>query len=181
MGAEPSQHVLKLKLGPGIRNIPYWFTPALGAASVIRILQPLRAGPPLPRLHLCPGVLAPVGLCCPILLHLMTPSASLTASVPLPGLAGYRDGLWHSRTILPGLSDLPGFHYWTLQNCRLQSAGRPNTCSPVLPCRLWSSSRLGNLLTSPPYSRKSAPRGRQFSATVPFSFDTALLVARPLG
>ena len=172
---------MKLKLRPSIRNIPYWFTPALGTASVIRILQPLRAGPPLPRLHLGPGVLAPVGLCCPILLRLSTTSASLTASVQLPGLPGYIAGLWHSRTILPGLPDLPGFHYWTLQNCRLQSAGRPDMCSPVLPCRHWSSSRLGKFLTSLPYSRKSAPRGCQFSTTTPFSFDTALLVACPLG
>lgn len=50
-------------------------------------------GPWLQRFHLGPGILAHVGLCCPNRHRLPTPSASLAASVPLPGDTGYKDGL----------------------------------------------------------------------------------------
>ena len=46
-------------------------------------------------------VLAQDGLCCPTPHRLATSSASLRNSAALPGLAGYSDGLWHSRVILP--------------------------------------------------------------------------------
>ena len=62
---------------------------------------PQRAVPRLQRRHLCPEVLAQDGLCCPTPHRLATSSASLKNSASLPGSAGYSDGLWHSRAILP--------------------------------------------------------------------------------
>ena len=53
--------------------------------------------------HLSPEVLAPEGFCCPFLPRLATSSAGLKTSVSLPSFAGYRNGLWHSRILLPGL------------------------------------------------------------------------------
>ena len=58
-------------------------------------------GPRMERSHLCPEVLAQGGLCCPTPHRLATSSASLDSSASLPGLAGYRHGLRHSRVILP--------------------------------------------------------------------------------
>ena len=52
---------------------------------------------------LSPEVLAPAGLCCPCLPRLATSSASLETSGSFPSMAGYSDGLWHSRVLLPGL------------------------------------------------------------------------------
>ena len=58
-------------------------------------------GPRLEHSHLSPEVLAQDGLCCPTPHRLATSSASLKNSASLPGSAGYSDGLWHSRAILP--------------------------------------------------------------------------------
>ena len=138
----------------------------------------LSTGPWLQQLHLGPGVLAPVGLCCPNHHRLATPSASLATSVPFPGDAGYRAGLWQSPA---EQSDLPGFHCCTLQDCRLQLPPGDSICAypsssiPTLAImRKWEPLGLSNN----PANQLHA--GYRISATYSFALATALLVARSL-
>jgi len=102
------------------------------------------------RAHLGPGVLAPLGLCCPEHPHLSTPSASLTTSCPFPGTSGYRDGLWHSRVFLPGRQT---FRTFTAALSRIAALSiRRETQyvrTPVLPYRHWPSDKGGKSLASP--------------------------------
>ena len=97
------------------------FTPAFGCVLPLTGYPPQCAVPGFKRCHLCPEVLAQGGLCCPTPHRLATSSASLrTAPASLPGSAGYRRGLWHSRAILPAPQTFPDFHCCTFQDCRLQ-------------------------------------------------------------
>ena len=50
----------------------------------------------------------------------MASSASLESSASLPGLAGYRRGLWHSRVILPAAQTFRTFTTVLSRDCRLQ-------------------------------------------------------------
>ena len=102
------------------------------------------------RSHLGPGVPAPAGLCCPDPNHFATPSASLKISGPFPGHAGYRDGLRHSRVILP---DRQTFRTFTAALSRIAALSiRRETRyvhTPVLPYRHWPSDKGGKSLASP--------------------------------
>ena len=91
---------------------------------------------------LSPEVLAPARLCSPGHQHLSTSSASLKLSLPLPVSDGYRQGLWHSRIILPepqtfrafaaGLSGIAAFNF----------RREPGACtSQFLPHQQWPSGR----------------------------------------
>ena len=86
------------------RLSPYWISAPM-------------CGPRLQRRHLSPEVLAQGGLCCPTPHRLATSSVESSAS--LPGLAGYRRGLWHSRVILPAAQTFRTLRC-TFQDCRLQ-------------------------------------------------------------
>ena len=74
------------------------FTPAFGCVLPLTGYPHVRARS---NTDLSPEVLAQDGLCCPTPHRLATSSASLKNSASLPGSAGYSDGLWHSRAILP--------------------------------------------------------------------------------
>ena len=100
-GQKPSANPFGVKTDPAIPPSRPAFTPAFGCADHLTGYPPQRAVPRLQRRHLCPEVLAQDGLCCPTPHRLATSSASLRNSASLPGFAGYRRGLWHSRAILP--------------------------------------------------------------------------------
>ena len=131
--------------------------------------------------HLRPAVLAPAGCCWPFLPRLATASAGLQTSVSLPSFAGYRNGLWPARLLLPGL-----------QTCRTCTAVRSRmaVCSfrrasgpctpPMLPYQHWPSGR-GKKPLAPPMLPPSASRGDPMATARAFARATALLVARLLG
>ena len=141
-----------------------------------RLSAPM-CGPRLEHTHLSPEVLAQGGLCCPTPHRLATSSASLRNSASLPGFAGYRRGLWHSRAILPAPPDLPDFHHCTFQDCRLQ-------LSPGAPVRAPQFFRTGTghrIKEKSPW-RLQIPARISFmrsllSTTGSFAFATALLFA----
>jgi len=94
----------------------------------------------LPCLLLNPEVLAPAGLCCPGLHHFSTSSAGLATSIPFPDLVGYRDGLWHSRIILPGPQTFRAFVAKLSRIAAFNVRREPDTCtSQFLRCRHWPS------------------------------------------
>ena len=131
------------------------------------------------RFHLGPEVLAPTGLCCPRYHCLATSSASLVLSVSLPSAAGYRAGLWHSRILLPEHQTFRAF-LTRLSRIAAFSFRRETRWvhCPVLPHRLWPSSRAKSLLASPIVPLISF-LWDPISTTRPFAFATALLFARP--
>jgi hypothetical protein len=106
---EPSRPGVWVKSDPDIRHTPRRFAPAFGIASIQR---PLRLGVRYldhPRLHLGPEVLAQAEFCCPRRHRFATSSASLNTFGSFPSYAGYRDDLWHSRILLPGLQTFRAF------------------------------------------------------------------------
>ena len=130
--------------------------------------------------HLSPEVLAPEGLCCPCLPRLATSSAGLKTSVSLPSFAGYRDGLWHSRVLLPGLHTFRTFTVVLSRIAAFSFRRESGTCTPILPYQHWPSGRGKKPLASPMLPQ-SAPRGAPISTARSFALATALLVARLLG
>ena len=115
-----------------------------------RLSAPM-CGPRLEHTHLSPEVLAQGGLCCPTPHRLATSSASLRNSASLPGFAGYRRGLWHSRAIGPACpprpSGLSPLYFPGLPPSAF--AGSPGTCTPVLPYRHWPSDKGEKSLATP--------------------------------
>ena len=61
------------------------------------------------RPHLGPEVLAQAEFCCPRRQRFATSSAGLKTFGSFPSCAGYRDDLWHSRILLPGLQTFRAF------------------------------------------------------------------------
>ena len=100
-GQEPSAYPLGVKADPAVPPPRPTFAPAFGCVGRHQGHSASTCGPRLQRRHLSPEVLAQGGLCCPTPHRLATSSASLGSSASLPGCAGYRRGLWHSRVILP--------------------------------------------------------------------------------
>ena len=129
---------------------------------------------------LSPEVLALEGLCCPFPHRLATSSASLETSTSLPSTAGYRDGLWHSRTFLPGLHTFRTFAVVLSRIAAFSIRRESGTCTPILPYQHWPSGR-GKKPLAPPTFPQSAPRGDPFSTARSFALATALLVACLLG
>ena len=113
--------------------------------------------------HLGPGVLAPDGLCCPVLLRLATPAASLTTSAPLPGNAGYRDSLWHSRALLPGRQT---FRTFTAELSRIAALElhreARRVLTPVLPRQQRPSGRTWKPLALPTFRSNQLHAGFVF-------------------
>jgi hypothetical protein len=109
-----------------------------------------------------PEVLAPEGLCCPFLPRLPTSSASLETSASFPSSAGYRDGLWHSRILLPGLHTFRT-SATVLSRIAVYSFRRESgTCTPILPYQRWPSGRGKKPLASPMLPQISVTRGPNF-------------------
>ena len=133
-------------------------------------------GPRLEHTHLSPEVLAQGGLCCPTPHRLATSSASLRNSASLPGFAGYRRGLWHSRAILPAPQ--------TFRLSPLYFPGLPPSASPGAPVRAPQFFRTGTghrIKEKSPW-RLQIPARISFmrsllSTTGSFAFATALLFA----
>jgi hypothetical protein len=119
-------------------------------------------GPGLIRYHLGPEVLAPKGLCCPLLHRLATSSASLETSDSLPSRAGYRVGLWHSRILLPGLHTFRTFTAGLSRIAAFSFRRESGTCTPVLPYQHWPSGRGKKPLATPNLPQISFMRGPIF-------------------
>jgi hypothetical protein len=95
-----------------------------------------------PCLLLDPEILAPSGLCCPAHHRLSTSSASLILSCPLPSIAGYWAGLWHSRTLLPEHQAFRAFGGGLSRIAAFNFRREPTACSPqFLPQWHWPSGR----------------------------------------
>jgi hypothetical protein len=115
--------------------------------------------------HLSPEVLAPAGLCCPCLPRLATSSASLETSVSLPSFAGYRDGLWHSRILLPGLHTFRTFTAVLSRIAACSFRRESGTCAPILPYQHWPSGSGKKPLASPLLPHISFTRGPNFDGS----------------
>ena len=131
--------------------------------------------------HLSPEVLAPEEFCCLLLHCLATSSASLKTSATFPSRAGYRNGLRHSRTFLPGLHT---FRIFTAVLSRIAVCSfrrESGTCTPPF-FRTSTGHRVeGRNPWQLQCSHKSASRGDPISTARSFALATALLVACLLG
>ena len=171
----------RLSLIPDIPADRCVFAPAFGTCVRLPGDPPLCADLWRCPSHLSPEVLAPEGLCCPFLPRLATSSASLKTSVSLPSFAGYRDGLWHARILLPGLHTFRTFTAVLSRIAACSFRRESGTCTPPF-FRTSAGHRVeGRNPWQLQCSRKSASRGDPISTARSFALATALLVARLLG
>ena len=139
----------RLSLIPDIPADRYAFAPTFETRVRLPGAPPLCADLERCPSHLSPEVLAPEGFCCPFHPRLATSSASLKISASLPSLAGYRCGLWHSRTFLPGLHTFRTSATVLSRIAACSFRRESGTCAPILPHQRWPSGR-GKKPLAPP-------------------------------
>ena len=140
-GQEPSAYLPEVKADPAIPPVETRVYSSLRRRLSPDGISASMCGPRLQRPHLSPEVLAQGGLCCPAPHRLATSSASVGSSASLPGLAGYRHGLRHSRVILPATHTFRTFTAVLSTIAAFSFRREPDTCASVLPYRHWPSGR----------------------------------------
>jgi len=91
-----------------------------------------------------------------------TSSASLETSASLPSMAGYSDGLWHSRVLLPGLHTFRTSATVLSRIAACSFRRESGTCTPILPYQRWPSGRGKKPLATPMLPHISFPWGPNF-------------------
>jgi hypothetical protein len=140
-GAEPSHVRSRVKSGPDVPRHEVVGSTLRDHLSQ-KVLPPQRAGP-WPTM-IPPGPRGPRSgwfmLASPQ--RLLASSASLVLSGPFPSRAGYKAGLWHSRTVLPEFQTFRAFTVKLYKIAAFNFRRESGACMPpFLPHRRWPSIR----------------------------------------
>lgn len=141
-GPEPSRSDRQVKAGPDIPCRTNQFAQTFEITSARKVLPPQSVEPR--RAVTPPGPRGPrsgwVIVSQPS--TLTASSASLVPSDPLPSEAGYKAGLWHSRTLLPGFQTFRAFTARLFRIAAINFRRESGACiSPCLPHRHWPLTR----------------------------------------